>query len=304
MGALILKKPPFFIIGVGRSGTTLIRLMINNHPNIAIPYESHFITKYHEKLNDYGDLNNKNNLIKIVSDILAEELLSKWDHSFKLENIVTDISENTLKGIFDSIYKNYAKSKGKIRWGDKSDYLDRMYVINEIFPESKFIHIVRDGRDVASSVLKLDWGPNDIIAAAEWWNNYVNLAKCMGAMIGEERYIEVRYEDLVQDSENELKRICSFLDEEFSTEMLNYYKSSKTSVPNEFKGLHYNTDKPPKASRTYAWKKEMSPTDIFLFNNYAKNMLEASGYEVPVVAKPSAYAKLTKFKIFAKRMLG
>lgn len=298
-----MEKPPFFIVGVGRSGTTLIRLMINNHPNIAIPYESHFITKYYEKLNSYGDLSDKNNLRKIVSDILAEEILTKWDHTFKLENIVDGVKESTIKGVFDSLYKDYAKSKGKIRWGDKSDYLDRMYLINKIFPEAQFIHIVRDGRDVAGSVLKLNWGPNDIIAAAEWWNSYVNLARCMGAIIGDDRYMEVRYEDLVQDSENELKRICSFLGEEFSAEMLNYHKSSKSSIPSELNCLHYNTDKPPTASRTYAWKREMSPTDIFLFDSYAKNMLKALGYEVPTIAVSSIYAKLAKFKIFVKRML-
>lgn len=298
-----MEKPPFFIVGVGRSGTTLIRLMINNHPNIAIPYESHFITKYYEKLNSYGDLSDKNNLRKIVSDILAEELLTKWDHTFKLENIVDGVKESTIKGVFDSLYKDYAKSKGKIRWGDKSDYLDRMYLINKIFPEAQFIHIVRDGRDVAGSVLKLNWGPNDIIAAAEWWNSYVNLARCMGAIIGDDRYMEVRYEDLVQDSENELKRICSFLGEEFSAEMLNYHKSSKSSIPSELNCLHYNTDKPPTASRAYAWKREMSPTDIFLFDSYAKNMLKALGYEVPTIAVSSIYAKLAKFKIFVKRML-
>ena len=298
-----MEKPPFFIVGVGRSGTTLIRLMINNHPNIAIPYESHFITKYYEKLNSYGDLSDKNNLRKIVSDILAEEILTKWDHTFKLENIVDGVKESTIKGVFDSLYKDYAKSKGKIRWGDKSDYLDRMYLINKIFPEAQFIHIVRDGRDVASSVMKLSWGPNDIIAAAEWWNSYVNLARCMGAIIGDDRYMEVRYEDLVQDSENELKRICSFLGEEFSAEMLNYHKSSKSSIPSELNCLHYNTDKPPTASRAYAWKREMSPTDIFLFDSYAKNMLKALGYEVPTIAVSSIYAKLAKFKIFVKRML-
>ena len=298
-----MEKPPFFIVGVGRSGTTLIRLMINNHPNIAIPYESHFITKYYEKLNSYGDLSDKNNLRKIVSDILAEEILTKWDHTFKLENIVDGVKESTIKGVFDSLYKDYAKSKGKIRWGDKSDYLDRMYLINKIFPEAQFIHIVRDGRDVAGSVLKLNWGPNDIIAAAEWWNSYVNLARCMGAIIGDDRYMEVRYEDLVQDSENELKRICSFLGEEFSAEMLNYHKSSKSSIPSELNCLHYNTDKPPTASRAYAWKREMSPTDIFLFDSYAKNMLKALGYEVPTIAVSSIYAKLAKFKIFVKRML-
>ncbi|MFC1747510.1 sulfotransferase [Pseudomonadota bacterium] len=297
-----MTKPPFFIVGVGRSGTTLIRLMMHNHPNIAIPYESHFVTDYSERADEYGSLNEDKNLRRLINDILSEELLTQWDHEFDTDKIIALTKSRTINGVFTAIYEDYANGKDKIRWGDKSDYLDRMHLINKAFPNARFIHIIRDGRDVANSVLKLPWGPKDVISAAEWWHEHVRLGRAMGAMLSADRYMEVRYEDLVQDSEGELRKICDFLDEEYSPEMLNYYKSAKAAIPDERKGQHYNADRPPNAGRVFAWKKEMSPTNIAIFSDYAKASLAAMNYEVPEPTISGFRVKLAKVLVFLKRL--
>ena len=155
-----MNKEPFFIVGVGRSGTTMLRLMLTSHPSIAVPYESHFLTRYYEKLDSYGALEQRENLETLLRDILSEELLLSWDHEFDFDELISEIAEPvTLGSVFNAVYLNYARAKNKVRWGDKSDYLDRMHIVNDIFPDAKFIHIVRDGRDVVNSVLKLPWGP-------------------------------------------------------------------------------------------------------------------------------------------------
>lgn len=297
-----MKITPFFIVGIGRSGTTLLRLMFHNHPNIAVPYESHFITDYFNRLEDYGDLTVEANLDILLREILNEELLVQWDHEFDLERIKKSIESPTLEHIFNAVFNDYAVGKGKTRWADKSDYLDRMHIIHKIFPDAKFIHIIRDGRDVANSVLKLPWGPQDLIAAAEWWHQYIRLGRAMGAILGEEKYTEVKYEDLVQQSEQELRRLSSFVGEEFSEDMLNYHQSSNEAIPESRKGQHYNAGEPPKSSRTYAWKKEMSVTNIALFTDYARHSLNDLGYEVPENGVSRIQLKLAKMKIFLKRM--
>lgn len=297
-----MKITPFFIVGIGRSGTTLLRLMFHNHPNIAVPYESHFITDYFNRLEDYGDLTVEANLDKLLREILNEELLVQWDHEFDLERIKKSIESPTLEHIFNAVFNDYAVGKGKTRWADKSDYLDRMHIIHKIFPDAKFIHIIRDGRDVANSVLKLPWGPQDLIAAAEWWHQYIRLGRAMGAILGEEKYTEVKYEDLVQQSEQELRRLSSFVGEEFSEDMLNYHQSSNAAIPESRKGQHYNAGEPPKSSRTYAWKKEMSATNIALFTDYARHSLVDLGYEVPKNDVSRVQVKLAKMKVFLKRM--
>ncbi|MBI4680232.1 MAG: sulfotransferase domain-containing protein, partial [Nitrospirae bacterium] len=87
------------------------------------------------------------------------------------------------------------------------------------------------------------------------------------------------YEKLVENPEKELKRLCAFLDEEYSADMLNYHKSSSKSIPSERKWQHYNINTSPNTSRALAWKREMNPYDVAVFNKYAHKMLQELGYE-------------------------
>jgi hypothetical protein len=177
-----------------------------------------------------------------------------------------------------------------------------MHDINSLFPNTKFIHIIRDGRDVAQSVLKMDWGPNDIIEAAEWWRDHVRLGRCMGKMLPPDRYMEIRYEDLVLDTENNLRRICDFLGLPYAVEMLNYYKNSESLIPAERSSQHYNADAPPMASRTYAWKTSMDKSSVAVFDKYAKTQLQAFGYEANTVQIPKWKLRLATLKVLLKRM--
>ncbi len=274
-----MKSTPFCVIGIGRSGTTLLRLMLHNHPRIAIPYESHFIIDYCNRLEEYGNLDNDDNARLLIKNILNEPIIKMWDYIFDAERVLDNVKERSLRGIIDAIYREYAFSQGKERWGDKSDYLDRLDILSKVFPDAQFIHIIRDGRDVAGSVIKMPWGPSDVIEAAEWWNNHVWVAHRMGAVLGEKRYIEVFYEKLVENPEKELKRLCAFLDEEYSADMLNYHKRSGKSIPNDRKWQHYNVNASPNTSRAYSWKREMNPYDVAVFNKYAHKMLQELDYE-------------------------
>lgn len=300
-----MKKEPIFLVGIGRSGTTLLRLMFHNHPNIAVPYESHFITDYWNSLDTYQNLDDDSNLERLLSDILKEELLVQWDHEFDLLRIKNSIPKDnrTLEVVFDAIFMDYAKGKNKKRWADKSDYLNRMHIMANIFPNAKFIHIIRDGRDVANSVIKLPWGPNDIIAAAEWWNEYIRLGRAVGFALGENRYTEVKYEDLVENSRIELERLCAFIGENYSDDMINYHQTSDQAIPDSRKSQHYNAGEPPKKSRTYAWKREMSKTDVGIFNDYAKDSLRALDYECSPSSVNRNLLKLAKVRIFLGRFM-
>jgi hypothetical protein len=279
----MLEARPIFVIGVGRSGTTLLRLMLHHHPRIAIPYESHFIPRYHAELASFGDLGDDANALRLITRILDEDIVKLWDHRFDAQRILARLRERSFSGIIDAVYVDYAAGHGKERWGDKSYYLDQLPIIHLLFPAAQYIHIIRDGRDVAASVLKLSWGPANLIAAAEWWNNHVWLGRRLGAILGGERYLEVRYEDLVEDPVGKLGQICKFLKEEYSPEMLDYHKAAKAAIPSEWQHQHHNVDAPPKTARAYAWKREMDPIDVALFGRYAGGMLAEVGYEVPAI---------------------
>jgi hypothetical protein len=297
-----MTSSPFFIVGIGRSGTTLLRLMLHHHPRIAIPYESGFVTSYYEQRETYGDLCDEANSRKLIGDILREPTLKMWDHAFEVDRILAAAAERTVPGIIAAIYSEYAAAKGKPRWGDKSDYLDRMHVLHEMFPTSQFIHIIRDGRDVAQSVLKLPWGPDDIVRAAEWWNEHVWVARRVGTVLGPSRYLEVRYEHLVEHAERELRRCCAFLGEAYSTQMLAYTDGTDQAIPSERRGQHYNVNKPPDRSRVAAWKREMNRYDVAIFNKHARRMLLELGYEIPDAPLNKAALGLRYLTILGRRL--
>lgn len=274
-----MNTRPFFIVGIGRSGTTLLRLMLHHHPRIAIPYESGFLADYQERRKEFGDLRDDRKCLALIEAMLAEPTLRMWDHDFEANRVLEQTTERTVGGVAAAIYAEYAAAKGKPRWGDKSDYLDRMHTVHEMFPEAQFIHIIRDGRDVALSVLKLPWGPDDVLRAAEWWNEHLWVGRRVGAILGPQRYIEVRYEHLVESPERELRRCCSFLGEEYSPQMLSYHVSSDAAIPTERRGQHSGFDRPPDRSRISAWKREMSRYDAAIFNRHARRMLLELGYD-------------------------
>jgi hypothetical protein len=209
-------------------------------------------------------------------------MLKLWDHRLEVGRVLGRIRTRSFSGVVAAVYEDYAAAKGKLRWGDKSGYLDRLYLINELFPEAQFIHIIRDGRDVAKSVMQLPWGPNDIIAAAAWWDEYVRLGRRAGWMLPKNRYTEVKYEDLLAQPESELHRLCGFLRLDYSPEMLEYHCDADKSIPQERKAQHYNVNIPVQVQRAYSWKREMDPCDLALFDRHAGAMLQELGYERPV----------------------
>ncbi len=297
-----MNQPPIFIVGMGRSGTTLLRLMLHSHPRIAIPYESGFLTAHHERMAEYGDLRIDANFRRLIDVMLAEPTLRMWDHAFDANRLFGAVRARSVAGAADAIYSEYAAGKGKARWGDKSDYLGLMHVINDMFPTAQFIHIIRDGRDVASSVLKLPWGPDDIVRAAEWWNEHVWLGRRVGAILGRQRYLEVRYERLVMNPEHELRTCCTFLGEDYSGRMLSYHASAGAAIPSDRRWQHQGYDAPPDPARVYAWKREMSPYDVALFNRHAGRMLRELDYEIPADSVSLPAIGLRYLMILARRV--
>jgi hypothetical protein len=277
-------------------------MMLHNHPRLAVPYESGFLASYQERLDDYGDLSDGTNLRRLVSDLLREPNLRRWDHAFETERTIGRVRSPMLASVVDAIYSEYADAKGKARWGDKSDYLDRIHLIHRVFPNARFIHIIRDGRDVASSVLKLPWGPNDIVRAAEWWNEHVWLARRVGAILGPEQYHEVRFEELVREPERALRACCAFLGEAYASEMLAYPRGARAAIPDDRRFQHHGIDRSPSEDRVFAWKREMDPVDVAIFNRNAQRMLRELDYTIDDAAVSKPRLALRYLTLLSRRL--
>ena len=273
-----VATPPFFIVGAQRSGTTMLRLMLNQHPRLAVPFESGFITAYYEKLDEYGDLTVVENQRRLLNDISTYD----WVVRGKLLQDIDAVLAHRIMDYADivaAIYAEYARQKNKARWGDKTPrYTEHIEVLRHIFPNCKIIHLVRDGRDVALSLRRVSWGSSSIPRVALDWRWKTVLAHKMGALLGAD-FLEMRYEDLVLEPEANLRTICDFLGEAYTPDMLSYHRQAEFDLPEGSRKWHQSSLQAPNSNKVWEWKHAMSVADRIIFEQNAGDALELFGYE-------------------------
>lgn len=249
---------PIFIGGEGRSGTTLMRAMLNNHPKIACGPETHF-------LNDPDFQNLYNQIVAKYSHRIVE-----YDPS--PEHAVSEM----YAAMISSFFSKYARAHSKSRWADKTPHNVKSidFLLKVFQGKMKFIHMIRDGRDVAASILEMDWGPNTIEDAAYRWKEIITNSR---KHLGQDYFFELKYEDLVMDTENSLRRICAFVSERFHPSMLQYYKNDTLGGNKESSYLQIR--KPVYGKAIGRWKQDLTKGQIKSFMKIAGDIIELLGYE-------------------------
>ena len=288
------NKSPIFIIGNPRSGTTLLRLLLTSHKDIVIPPESAFLVWWYDKYKDWTKQSVKNRLNSYINDLISSKKFETWNiDKEKLKRYIKSENPDSYSALSSAVYKFYGISIGKkiSRWGDKNNwYLNYIDLIHKLFPEVFFIHIIRDGRDVAGSYKKLNklhitnpYAPKlpdkieDI--ALEW---VTNLKKVNSSFenLHWRNVLEVKYENLVDNPKKVLKSICGSLDVSYDPNMLNFYKYNKEMKlePTSFmkwKGKTFeNIDKHAIGN----FKKYLTKKEINSFENLTKERLHHYGY--------------------------
>lgn len=200
---------PFYVIGVGRSGTTLLRVMLDEHSRLAIPGEAPWVTSVDPSAG--------------VRGILAHPRFGEWElDPAAVMAAVERHQPETWPDLIDTLFCAVAARRSKPRWGDKTpSHIDHLAKLARWFPDAAFVHIIRDGRAVAASLAEQPWGPRNAMAGAFYWRHAVSRARRIGRRLGH-RYHEVRLEDLVADPEQALGAICTFLGEDYEPAMLEY----------------------------------------------------------------------------------
>lgn len=286
MKSLPQKNQPFFILGNPRSGTSLLRLMLNSHPEITVPPECGFLLWLSEK---YTDLENYSarTYSQFVNDLFKTRKIETW--GIQRDELLKTIEEEkpeTYADLAALVYLHYAKKRGKnsLLYGDKNNYyINETTKIKKLFPTSKSIFIVRDGRDVAASYLsiakkniKSEYKPNlteSIPEIALQWKRSTLYAK---EQIGNPNSCIIRYEDLVREPTQTLEKVCSHIDSYFSKEMLNFHLNN--DEPTEFLQWKAKTKKPIDSASLSKYKEELTKDEIISFESYAYEALKAFHY--------------------------
>lgn len=285
------RPSPFFLVGVDRSGTTLLRTMLNRHRNLAIPPESHFIPRLWRRRRRYGHEGRIERTERFLADLAAETRYRSWE--LPLDDVRRELvrmAAPTFSEAIAAIYRVYTAGQGKTRWGDKTPgYAECIPLLGRLFPQARFVHLIRDGRDVALSMLdreqvsKYRTGKEPLhrhaATPAFFWSRRIRIAHRAAKDLGVTRYLEIRYEDLLEDPEGQLRRLCLFLGEEFDPAVLTHHPTALEGVPSSQRWLHTRLSLPPtKGLRD--WRRQMPAREVAEFEAIAGRQLSALDYPV------------------------
>jgi len=284
------RKEPVFIGGAGRSGTTLIVDMLGLHPRLSPIYETDFVLHLMSLV-----VETPMRVKTLQKDVIR--IMDEWtkplphrphnkrehekfhhgahhilfDRPFAMDQTRRFIEEVAsgrpiagMRALVNKLFSEHCRLEDKPRWINKTpDYVRQLPMLHELFPDLRFIHCIRDGRDIACSVTTRPWGPKTIPEAAAWWKDKIQ----SGVQFGKadpDQYLEVRYEDVVRDPAAQLRHILAWLGEEdCSAEMLEHYQGGAVSLDE---------------SRIGDWKTRFSADDLRAFTAQAGTFLEHFGY--------------------------
>jgi Sulfotransferase family len=290
-----VTEPFPFVVARGRSGTTLLRAILNAHPELAVPGETTMIAKFGPHRSRY-EAPGGFDVERLADDLIADTAFVRWGYGADdVRSALTTAAPESFADAVRAMYASYAAREGKARYGDKAaNHVLFMDKIAGLLPEARFVHLIRDGRDVALSFLQAEFGTASIPEAAAEWERFVRRGRACGRMLGAPRYLEVRYERLVSEPELVVREVCDFVDLPFDPVMLRYHERAEPLMANlAFSGEHRNLSRPPtKGLRD--WRLEMAPNDIARFESIAGGLLRELGYET--TTSPSLPTRISATK--------
>jgi len=292
-------RHPFFILGFQRSGTTLLRMMLDSHPDVAIPLDTTGLwARYARRLDEFGPLTEEEPRRRLVESILTDNRIRLWEVQLDIDDVVGASDRPGFPGVVEGFHRAYAQAKGKSRWGDKDPgNMGRLDQVLGWFPDARIVHIVRDGRDACLSLVRQEFGGDDLLHCAEAWREQVWWVRRIGRIVGESQYFELRYEDLVEDPERTLRPLATFLGIDWSPDMLEYHHRVPEAVPDEKRHIWPLLDQPPQQSARFRWKREMNHGDRVCFEKRAGSVLEEAGYETLPGDASGAYLSELGFSV-------
>jgi len=250
---------PFFIIGSGRSGNTLLRSLLVSGNEVSIPPESYVLPRVYRRYKVLSFLKWDVLSSIVVSEFEAYKEYYTWEANLYKAHQKTrafNKNEKSLAHILNAIYTSYSEPTGINikRWGDKTPintiFIDK---IARIFPKAQYIHIIRDPRDVVCSYVKANLY-DDYNSALAFWKQANIKAEALKEQLSVSQFIQLRYEDLVTNPEQELKRVCVFLNLEYKPEMLLFWQNKDSLGDVKYNEHHKNIGNPISTSSIGKWR--------------------------------------------------
>jgi hypothetical protein len=263
--------------------------MLDNHPSLAVVNDSHFIPAALDGSNQVGDMPLSPEMISRARNFRTRSGKTGFFRLGLPDNVVEEAAQRarTYRGFVSELYDEVARLHGKPLAGDKTpDYVRHLALLHHLFPRARFLHVIRDGRSVALSLLEWAaggkgparfelWGQEPVAMCALWWRWQVSAGRRDGFALGPPSYREVQYEELVSRPERVLDDITRFLGLPQAPQMLRYHEGRMRSKP----GLSAKQAWLPPTPGLRDWREEMTARDLEVFEAVAGDLLFELGYQ-------------------------
>jgi hypothetical protein len=258
----------------------MLRLILDRGADFAIPTESMFIGDF-ASIRKAGGLDDRQKAQRFMERVWNHPKVLLWNLPGAVPEVPEGLShDEAYRFCVEAPYRAFARQDGKERWGDKTPYyLGWIDEIKAVWPGARIIEIVRDGRDVGLSIMKVPFGANNTYVAARDWAEGIDLGRRAAARYPSDVFT-VRYEDLTAEPEQHVRRMCDFLRIPFTEEMLAVEKTSEKKLVADQKDWFTNVWAGINQKSVGKWRREMSPAQQRLFAAVAEEQLRFHGYEL------------------------
>jgi hypothetical protein len=279
-------NPYVFLVGCLRSGTTLLQRIVEAHPEIALIPETQWVPRWYERR------------VGLTADGMVTPELGRRLGAHprfarlqldpdRVEALILDGRPKHYSRFVTELFDLHGEVRGKPLVGEKSPgYVRHLSTLHELWPDAKIVHLIRDGRDVALSVLDWSkaertagrfstWNEDPVTTTGLWWEWNVRLGREDGTRLGPERYYELRYESLVADPGAECAKLCDFLAVPFDDAMLRFHEGRTRWKPGQSSKAAWL----PVTPGLRTWREQMRPKDIARFEAAARALLDELGYQ-------------------------
>lgn len=277
------RTPQLFIVGMARSGTTLLSEIFNSHSAISISHETHYFRNFwsiHKVLNS-------RNFPSFFERFIKSKAFAQFKFTEKerqdIEKELSASSDINHSLLLNTVFYKFAQKHKKKIWGEKTtDHLLYFKAISGLFPESKFVCIIRDPRDVYLSLKRVPFHTGNPVSIARRWKRYYKASHIYKRSF-KTRFIEIRYEDLLLTTEKVLQEICNFLQVPFESNMVERSHRGTSTFDKTEEYWKVKALEPIDRNNYAKWMQSMTPGELLFFQWYLSRELRDCGYEVKPV---------------------
>jgi len=272
---------PFFIIGTERSGSNLLRLILNAHPALCVPHPPHILKYFGPLAASYGDLDDPPRLARLVRDVrgLIAAHIHPWEDIPSAKEIAA-ANPHSLVEVFFAVYDVCCRRAGKHRWGCKSTFvIDHLEEVLAACPEARFIWLVRDPRDVAVSSRRSMFSPCHPWLTARLWLRQQEVGQ-RSVAAHPESFLLLRFEELLTEPEATVRRVCAFLGENFTPAMLEFHQTAAARQSSALSACWQNTGLPIQANNRECYRRELSRAELALVEGVCGRLMDDLGYSL------------------------